>query len=338
LAASYGKPIRLALSREKRHTQDSGALLKRPSRVPNGELRGLRICGTISRGADFKPRFTRLLRRVQSVLIAQFRVSVRKTPQRAHPAVVAETRLESQKMYIFNHIPKTGGTTMYRIIERLIGSDRLSPHFSINEDMQYDPSTFNFDKYSVIFGHMGAVWNEVLGPRRKWMTILRDPVDRVVSQYYYWRNCNPESSHLTYIHAAQTHPLAEFVRLREEKILQGNENGQTWQLADDFRVRYRSVPPRDVLDIAKRNLVEQFVFIGIFEDYTGSVERLCRLFGTPLNGSIPTENRTPGRSSLQEIAPGVIDAIRELNSMDQELYEYGKARAAKMSNSLAPPH
>jgi hypothetical protein len=36
------------------------------------------------------------------------------------------------------------------------------------------------------------------------------------------------------------------------------------------------------------------------------------------------ENRTPGRISMQEVDPDVIAAIRELNMMDQELYEYGK--------------
>jgi hypothetical protein len=179
-------------------------------------------------------------------------------------------------MYIFNHIPKTGGTTMYRILERLIGSDRLSPHFSMNEDTEY-PLTLagTYDRYLVIFGHLSAASTDVLGPRRKWLTILRDPVDRVISQYYFWRNCVPSSPHLDYVYEAQTLSLEKFCRLRTTNFLQGNENLQTWQLGDDLRVRYRRVASCDVLETAKRNIDERCAFVGLFEDYPGSVRRLC---------------------------------------------------------------
>ena len=41
-------------------------------------------------------------------------------------------------MYIFNHIPKTGGSSMYRLLQQLIGLERLSPHFALNENIRYE--------------------------------------------------------------------------------------------------------------------------------------------------------------------------------------------------------
>ena len=38
-------------------------------------------------------------------------------------------------MFIFNHIPKTGGVSIYRVIERLVGQDRITAHLSLHEDL-----------------------------------------------------------------------------------------------------------------------------------------------------------------------------------------------------------
>jgi hypothetical protein len=48
---------------------------------------------------------------------------------------------------------------------------------------------------------------------------------------------------------------------------------------------------------------------------------------------IPTENPTRGRAALNELDPGVIAAILELNTMDQELYEYAKKRVMELSGN-----
>jgi hypothetical protein len=230
-------------------------------------------------------------------------------------------------MYIFNHIPKTGGASMYRLLGQLIGQERLSPHLKFNEEVRYEVSAADYEKYFVIYGHLGVIWNDIVGPGRRWMTILRDPVERVLSQYYYWRNMVPRSPHLPHVNGAQTLSLGEFVRSRDYMALQANENVQTWCLADDLRLPYRKLAPSDALGVAKQHLAERFAFIGIAEDYAGSVQRLCRLLEVPYPESIPMENRTLERKARHEIEPGVIAAIEELNTMDQALYEYGKGLA-----------
>jgi hypothetical protein len=89
-------------------------------------------------------------------------------------------------------------------------------------------------------------------------------------------------------------------------------------------VRYRKVAPRDVLEIAKNHLVERCACVGIFEDYRGSVKRLCRLSGSPMLDSVPAENRTLGRKFTEEIDPDLIKAKRELNPLDLTLYDFAK--------------
>lgn len=217
---------------------------------------------------------------------------------------------------------------MYQLLHALIGSNRVSPHFSFHEDISYQVSADDFEQYLIIYGHIGVVWNDLVGPGRRWMTMLRDPVDRVLSQYYFWRNMVPPSPHLPHVHAAKTLPLREFARSCDFLVRQGNQDLQTWFLADDFRRRYRKVNENDALEIAKQNLNERFAFVGLFEDYPGSVQRLCRLLEISAPASIPLENKTAGRIAVEHVDPCVIAEIRELNALDQELYEYGKQLAS----------
>lgn len=115
---------------------------------------------------------------------------------------------------------------------------------------------------------------------------------------------------------------------------------QTWLIADDFRVKYRKVAPHDALEIAKRHLVVRCAFVGIFEDFRGSVERLCRLFGSPMLDSVPAENRTPDRKSAEEINSSLVETIRELNPLDHALYEFArklyKDNESSVKQSSAP--
>lgn len=217
---------------------------------------------------------------------------------------------------------------MCEVLQQLIGPERVSPRLDLTEDVSYRMDPSDYKQYHVICGHLGVVWNKTLGLDRRWMTMLRNPVHRVVSQYYFWRNHVPATPHLRHVYLAQTLSLEEFILSREEKALQGNENVQTWLLADDFRVRYRRVTPGDALEVARGHLAEQCAFVGIFEEYTTSIERLCQLLGVPLPSSIPALNPA-GPQLLETIHPRVINAIRELNTLDHELYEYGKEIASQ---------
>lgn len=224
---------------------------------------------------------------------------------------------------------------MYFLLQELIGSGKISPHISFHEDISYEINRAEYMQYDLVYGHIGVAWNDAISPGRQWMTMLRDPVDRVLSQYYFWRNMVPLSPHLSYVHAAQTQTLADFVQNQDELLLQGNQDLQTWFLADDFRRRYRRVSEADALAAAKANLRDRFAFIGIFEDYAESVDRLCQLLSRPIPKAIPMENRTLERASAGEINASVIEKIRDLNRLDIELYEYGKQQVQELRTRVS---
>jgi hypothetical protein len=235
-------------------------------------------------------------------------------------------------MYIFNHLPKCAGLSYLKLLRDIYGDDAVV-HISLHDDVDYSVDAQSYQKHRIIMGHFGVRWNEVLAPGRRWLTALREPVDRVVSTYFFWRNNVPGSPDVPYLHLAQTLPLDEFVQSDHYLVRQGIHNAQTWQLADDLRVRYRSVSENDALEVAKANLAK-FAFVGLYESFPESVARLCDYLGVSTPRALPRENTTNWRQSVSELSPRIVEAVQERNAADIALYEYAKTLARRSETHL----
>jgi hypothetical protein len=154
---------------------------------------------------------------------------------------------------------------------------------------------------------------------------LRDPVDRVISTYYFWRHHAPLSPQSPWLYFAQAKSFDGFVRSDNYFVRQGIENLETWQLADDLRWRYHTVPEQDVLAVAKENL-DKFDFIGLCEEFEDSVQRFCRYLGADPPRVPPHELKTKIRKAPSEISASTIEIIKERNRADIELYEYARKK------------
>jgi len=91
--------------------------------------------------------------------------------------------------YVFAHLPKTGGTSFQRALRRVIGEDAVSPSFNASNLSEADAA--KLDQYPVISGHISGTDIARYFPDRMILTILRDPLDRCVSWYYFARTTPP---------------------------------------------------------------------------------------------------------------------------------------------------
>jgi len=217
------------------------------------------------------------------------------------------------------HIPKTAGTAIRNAVERR--SDRhwrAAPHVTERNADELMTGEFNF-----FSGHIGYDTARRIGGDI--VTVMRDPVDRFVSTYYFWRQLYETGlERTTKTLMAWKYPLAEFLTIRDE--IQLNEeffNRATWQLAIGSSVPQRRdaraefVSDDALLARAIEN-VGNFAIVGMQERLGGFVRQMKDRFGIDL--AVERENVTAQRPEKRDIPIKVVRQIYEWSYLDFELY------------------
>ena len=223
---------------------------------------------------------------------------------------------------IFLHVPKSAGTTLNQILLRQYRPrivhriQKIIPGYSVEDfrAMTEDRKS----RIRVVTGHIDFGFHDLMRCPCAYITILRDPVDRIVSHYYYVIR---DPSHYLYRDVkGRKLSLLDYVRSGLTPEL---DNAQVKQLSGEF-VGYGECT-REHLERAKRNVTEQFVVAGLSERFDETLMLLKRR----LHWSDPyyvRENVTPNRPCRDSIDAATRHAIEEVNALDMELWEFVRAR------------
>jgi len=219
---------------------------------------------------------------------------------------------ENSRVVIFVHVPRTAGTTLARILTRQYPASGVLRLYEswFGEELAGLP-TADIDRLRAVLSHFyfGA---HIFVPRQcAYITLLRDPIERVISHYYYVRQSA----------AHEFHESARKLNLREF-LEYCSDDDQTRQMAGKCGVPHLRTDPDEMLETAKRNLSD-FAAVGITEDFDRSVILMKRVLGWnyPFYTS---QNITQDRPRKEELPQESLDAAREHNQLDLELYRYAK--------------
>lgn len=223
---------------------------------------------------------------------------------------------------IFLHIPKAAGSTLHKIIARQYSADEM---FTINglrvqEDIEKfkNLSLAEREKIKVLKGHMTFGLHEFLPRPSTYITILRDPVERIISHYYYVLR-RPE-------HYLYNQVKSENIDLQgyvEKGLSNELNNGQTRLLAgmDDSREFSQCEP--QILETAKTNLQQHFAVVGLSEKFDETLLLLQKTFewGIPV---YMKENVTKNRLLKENVPEATLKTIKKYNQLDSEIYNYAE--------------
>jgi hypothetical protein len=224
---------------------------------------------------------------------------------------------DADSSWFFVHIPKTAGSSFGTEMNAL-----LSPNYNVdansdtrdipysrkvadatkrfNERLKQGPCRFasGHVPVTVLASHVEG-WHDL-----KLITMLRDPVTRVISDYRY-QTTPAHPNHQRFVESFPTLlSYAEANRGRNKM--------------------YRFLRPSAHASVedCKAFVVERFAFVGLVEMYPLSFRLVTRLLGKERAPSAHVRKTMDSAHNRIEITPELVERLRELNSLDVELYDY----------------
>jgi Sulfotransferase family len=237
-------------------------------------------------------------------------------------------------MIVFLHMPKTGGHSFKQVLFARFGVAAVG---FVNGRDEYLALVRGWipGRFAAVHGHMPLGLAHAIREACTYYVVLRDPVDRFVSDYYHLYNTVEHPLHR--VIRGEGIGLGDYARRATpaDPLFFNSQNAQVRRLAtydpaavrDDGAYWWLTRPRADaaMLEEAKANLVEQIRHFGIFERLEASMQGFAGLLGATLH-RVPRENVTPHRVGVDTLDAETVAAIREANRWDLELYAWARAR------------
>lgn len=225
--------------------------------------------------------------------------------------------LQPDQALVFLHLMKTGGTTLFRLLRQHY-PQRLTFHYTQEkpgkrlEDL-YRLSQAERNQLRFLHGHIHYGFHERFHQPCRYVSMLRNPVSRVVSLYYFIHQ-NPNRN---LPEASRFHTLRDYL---DSQPL-GIDNDQTRRIAGSISHRYSfGECDFELLEIAKQNL-RKFLVVGITERFDESLLLLKHALGLEkiLYYRFNENTRKP---KLEDIDSQDLKRIQHYNQLDTALYQF----------------
>jgi hypothetical protein len=262
------------------------------------------------------------------------------------PAGAATSADPHPPRVIFLDIPMTAGPARRAVVKRQFApGEVLSVYRPLMEDTLRELRSLDEGRKrrsKFVLGHVSFGVHELLpdASECKYVTVLRDPVERVIDEYEYIRRTKQHFLH----EPVSRMSLKDFARAG---LSNGTHNGQTKYLT---QTQWSSLPGRDAgaaagagagvgagagavstlasgaLEQAKRNLEQHFLVVGLTEELDATLLMMKRRLGWKLPFYTGAAPAAPVQSLRATVSPDALAAIEKHNELDLQLYEWSRER------------
>jgi hypothetical protein len=234
---------------------------------------------------------------------------------------------------VFLHLFKCGGTTVIERLKARLGAGavlQVRDVRAFDEELNRDPRAV--DRFSAVVGHLSLPLLEAHFADCAWVTVVRDPVDRMLSQYHHFRgevgtlaasDGEAERDHDFRARFCAQNDLLAFVTSEDPRLTVYTRNYMTRKLAGVTR-RRRAQLGEKALSTAIANL-SRFAAVGTTDtldaEFLPALDALAGRRGTLVDRLRRRANVSASRRSGRPPLDGdALDAIIAHNTADIALY------------------
>jgi hypothetical protein len=235
-----------------------------------------------------------------------------------------------EPLLAFIHVPKAGGTTFNNILRIHYPDGAMHRGLSVFEGVEEAQAALRSmtgdAKVRALAGHLTFGLHDLLPAETRYLTMLRDPVERTLSHYgylvrhYFSRDRSARVKGAGVVPPWLTRPSR--TPTLDECLMDRSyipDNLQTRMLCG-LVSPFDELPPH-ALDQAKRNLLDRFAYVGTTE----RLEEFVALLNLDLDWpavAYKLYNKSTRRLSREELPAHTLRYIEERNALDRELHAH----------------
>lgn len=231
---------------------------------------------------------------------------------------------------IIMHLAHTGGTTMQQIIERQYRHEDIYYIYTKYDDPvnrlmhMTEPER---SRYALVIGHLRYGLHRWIPGQSTYITWVRNPIERILSSYYYNTRKPNLKNHRAYSDGRITwerhlrqhwHSIAQIA-----PIIGGDDNVLLARVMEDVNL------PENAVEQAITHLERDFLLVGLTEQYDEMLLLMRQHLGWQQPIFYVRQNVGMNRPQFADLAPEDKKRIEKAAELEFPLYQYACQRFAK---------
>lgn len=181
------------------------------------------------------------------------------------------------------------------------------------------------NSYDLIEGHYPYGIHHICRIEKpKYVVMLRDPIDRAISNYYFIRQAiGPNYVHPRIEEARQNSIIEFYKKPKNQNIQTRFIAGFLWEYAGRF-ISFNNKAGKIITKKAKYNLINEYISFGIKEEYKKSKKIISKKLNLKYESHEDEYRTTDKRPKLDNLESAKRKLLKESNMLDVELYSFAK--------------